>query len=279
MRNEPMARGHASPELINFYVRGDTGTSADLVWGLETHLESCAVCRLRLADAVAEQDPSTMTLLDRVWAEVEPEIAAGTPTPARPRWKQRLATWASPVMLPWLAMTILVTLSATALDLVAMSTRPSYPSLVLLLAPVMPLLGVVASWAKGMDPAHELIAATARAGLHLVLRRTVAVLVVVIPVLTVAGWVVGASPVRWLLPCLAFTVATLALGGVIGVSRAAVALAAAWAGLVVAPSLTTAHLPVVLQPASLPVWGLLVVVGLLVVAKRNQAFGLLNSQR
>ena len=108
------------------------------------------------------------------------------------------------------------------------SRRPPGPSLLLLLAPVAPLLGVAAAWARGTDPAYELVAATPRAGLYLVLRRTLAVLVVVIPALTVAGcrsarrrlagccraW--RSPPARWRSAAL------------IGVPRAAAVLAAGW---------------------------------------------------
>ena len=125
----------------------------------------------------------------------------------------------------------------------------------LLVAPVAPLLGVAAVWSAGLDPAHELVVASPRAGLYLVLRRTLAVLVVVIPALTVAGWLAGASPARWLLPCLAFTAGALALGELIGLRRAAAALALAWTAGVITPSVLTARTPVVLEPASLPVLG------------------------
>ena len=112
-----------------------------------------------------------------------------------------------------------------------------------------------------MDPAHELVVASPRAGLYLVLRRTLAVLVVVIPALAVAGWLAGASPARWLLPCLAFTAGALALGELIGLRRAAAVLALAWTAGVIAPSVLTDRSPLVLEPASLPYWvGLIVVV-------------------
>ncbi len=115
------------------------------------------------------------------------------------------------------------------------------PSLVLLVAPVAPLLGVAAVWSAGLDPAHELVVASPRAGLYMVLRRTLAVLVVVIPALTVAGWLAGASPARWLLPCLAFTAGALALGELIGLRWAAGGLALAWTAGVIAPSVLAAR--------------------------------------
>jgi hypothetical protein len=163
---------------------------------------------------------------------------------------------------------------ATIFDLFARSAGA--PSLVLLLAPVAPVLGVAAAWAEGMDPAHELVSATPRAGLYLVLRRTVAVLLVVIPVLVLAGLPGSVSPALWLLPSLAFSVGTLALGGWVGMRNAAGGLAAVWTVFVVGPSVVNAELPLVLQPVSLPGWGLVVVVGAAVLAVRADTYARLG---
>jgi hypothetical protein len=105
--------------------------------------------------------------------------------------------WAAPAALPWLAMTIVVPVVATLLDLVARRLHTTAPPVLLLLAPVVPVLGVAASWTRRLDPMGELVCSTARSGLALALRRTIAVLVTVIPVLGIAGVVTGAGPVRW----------------------------------------------------------------------------------
>ena len=247
---------HASDDLLRGYADGDT-LAADVVWAVEVHLETCADCRARLA----AQAEAVTPLLDRVWADLDP-----APAPAPMRRRRWLATWATPAMGPWLLMTAMVTLLALVADRVI---PPPYPSLALLLAPIAPVAGVAAAWARGLDPAHELVAATPRAGLYLVLRRTVAVLAVVIPLLAVATWT---SPLRWLLPCLAFTVATLALGAFTGVRRAAVVLVAGWALLVIGPSLVTARPPAVLEPAALGVWAAVLVAGAAVVRLRAAVY-------
>jgi hypothetical protein len=247
---------HASTELLRGYAGGND-LAADVAWAVEVHLESCADCRARLA---AEAGPVT-PLLDQVWANLDP---APEPAPVRRfRW---LATWATPAMGPWLAMTAVVALLALLAD--RLIGEP-FPSLALLLAPIAPVAGVAAAWARGLDPAHELVAATPRAGLYLVLRRTLAVLAVVIPLLAVTTWT---SPLRWLLPCLAFTVATLALGGFVGVRRAAAALAGGWALLVVGPSVITARPPAVLEPAALGVWAAVLVAGVAVLRLRSGVY-------
>jgi hypothetical protein len=253
---------HASAELLRRYADGDPTVTADVVWAVEVHLESCADCRARLAT----EAPAVTPLVDEVWAAIKLDTV---PAPVkRTRW---LATWATPAMVPWLAMTTVVAVLALVADRMISG---AFPSITLLLAPVAPVAGVAAAWTKALDPAHELVAATPRAGLYLVLRRTVAVLVVVIPLLAVATWT---SPVRWLLPCLAFTVATLALGGFFGLRRAAIGLVTAWVGFVVGPSLVAERTPALLEPAALGIWAAVLVAGTAVVRLRATVYTQLES--
>jgi hypothetical protein len=267
---------HASPALLDRYAGGDTAIAPDALWALEAHLETCAACRDRLSGAVTDRAPDVVALVERVFDGLDAEIAVRPRMPARRllvwrRVARRTIRWVAPTLLRYIAMTVVMVLVAVGFDLVARATGRQ-PSLVLLVAPVAPLLGVAAVWARGTDPAHELVAATPRAGLYLVLRRTLAVLIVVIPVLAVAGLVVGASPVRWLVPCLAFTVSALALGEVIGVPRAAAGLALLWSAAVVAPSLVTARPPVVLEPVSLPGWAALTAAVAVVLVLRRRSY-------
>ncbi|MFF0739707.1 zf-HC2 domain-containing protein [Streptomyces sp. NPDC004111] len=266
---------HASARLIDGYVSGGADLVADEVWALEAHLEGCRNCRDRLSAAVATGAPAVAALTDTVWSALEPRLAESAP--AAPRRRAWLSAWATPAMVPWLAMVPAVTLLALLLDLV--NSGPGRVSLMLVLAPVLPVCGVAASWSRGLDPAYELTAATPRAGLHLVLRRTTAVLAVVIPALLAGGWATGVTAAQWLLPSLAFTSLTLALGGLIGVPRAAVVLVAAWAAVVVAPTLATSRTALVLRPDGLPVWGLLLALGAAVVVARRGAYTVLGHHR
>lgn len=250
---------HASAESIARYASGDD-LPGDRLWAVEAHLETCELCRLRLADLAP---PQVTALTSAVWAGLEP---VGTPA----RGRRRLARWATPSFLPWLAMTAFVVLAALSVD--GFLPVDSVSSAVLLVAPIVPVLGVAAAWSRFMDPAHELVVSTARAGLQLVLRRTVAVLVTVLPVLLVGGWVAGASPAYWLLPCLGVTSLTLALGGVIGIRRAAVATAATWAVLVIGPAAVLGGVPGVLAPAASPAWAAVLVGGAAAVFFRSASY-------
>ncbi|MFJ9244583.1 zf-HC2 domain-containing protein [Streptomyces sp. NPDC101776] len=286
-----MGAAHASPRLIDGYARGGTDLAADEVWAVEAHLEGCRVCRDRLSAAVATRAPDVAALVGGVWSGLEPRLAGVAPLPRRRFRSVRLSSWLTPAMVPWLAMTVGVTLLALLLDLVGggpglgggAGSGSRQVSLVLLLAPVLPVLGVAASWSRALDPAYELTASVPRAGLQLVLRRTASVLAVVVPALLAAGWatgVPGVTAAQWLLPCLAFTSTTLALGGVVGVTRAAVALVVVWAAVVVIPTLAASRATFALRTGGgLPVWGLVLMLGVGVVIARRGAYAELGAHR
>jgi hypothetical protein len=242
-----------TPSLTSY-----TANAPDLddatVWAVEVHLENCAECRAKLAELAA---PPLLTLLDDVQVMIDRGVRTG-PEPVRRRTWRRLAhRWAVWSVIPWVTLVFSAVLAAFLLD----REFPQRPSLVLLLAPVAPLAGLAIAWSRRSDPAWEITVGTPRAGLEMLFRRTVVVLATVLPPLAVAGWRLGMNPALWLLPSLAFTAATLLLGGLIGVTRAAALLSAGWLLAVALPAILTSDLPVVVRPASLPVWALAALVG------------------
>ncbi len=248
---------HPNQSVLTHYAAGGPELDDATVWSVEVHLETCADCRARLAGAAV---PASALLLDRVAAALD-EALDTEPAPARASrpWSAVRFRWFAGTVVPWLVMTFAVLGVALLLD----SASSAWPSLVLLLAPLAPLPGVAAAWSRRTDPAWELIAGTPAAGPVMLLRRTAAVLTVVIPVLALAGVVSGnllgtngptVSLALTLLPSLACTAATIALGGRIGIPRAASAIGAAWAAVVIAPSLATQNLSVALGPSAVPAW-------------------------
>ncbi|RAJ69894.1 putative zinc finger protein [Streptomyces sp. Amel2xB2] len=274
-----MSVEHASTRIVDAYARGGEELAADEVWALEAHLETCGACRERLSAAVTSEAPALASLVGTVWSALEPHLATTVPVPPRRRWSAALTAWLTPVMVPWLATAVSVTLIALLLEVTGVRPGLGNGPLVLLFAPLLPVCGVAASWSRGLDPAYELTASAPRAGLPLVLRRTAAVLAVVIPPLLVGSWATGVSAGQWLLPALAFTSAALALGTVVGVTRACAALAVVWAAVVLAPTLATGRTTFALQPDGMPVWGLLLALGAGVVAVRKDAYSLLGTHR
>jgi hypothetical protein len=253
------------PGMLDRYA-GGRELPAETVWVLEAHLERCAACRARLTG-----EPSVAGLVEAVRLAVQPRLGPGHGPwwVRRHRLRRALTRWAAPAVLPWLAMAALVPLAAMLLDLVA-DGQPT--PVLLLVAPIVPVLAVAASWNRWTDPAYELMSVAAQAGLALVLRRTLVVLVTTLPPVAVAGVVVGTSPARWLLPGLAFTTGVLALGALIGVVRAAVALITLWSLAVVVPTVARAWRPVVLDPGSAPAWVAAILLAALVLIRFRHGY-------
>ncbi|MEV7565224.1 zf-HC2 domain-containing protein [Streptomyces tanashiensis] len=115
-------------------------------------------------------------------------------------------------------------------------------SWLLAVSPLLPLAGVAVSYGRHADPLYEITAATPSGGLRLLLTRTAAVLGVCVPLLTAGGALlppVAGTPgaAAWLLPGLALTLATLALGSFVGCRAAAATLGGGWLLAVAGPLL------------------------------------------
>jgi hypothetical protein len=261
---------HVAPPTLAAYAAGALGPDHAATWTLEVHLELCAQCRVRLAELV---DPPLRALLDDTRTAILAQARNG-PRPVPPqrlrRWRLRWTDWS---VLGWAVVTCTAILVAVLLDV----SYPDRPSAVLLLAPVAPLAGLAVAWSRRANPDWEMIAGTARAGLDMLLRRTLAVLVLILPPLAAAGLVVGRNPALWLLPCLTFTAATLLLGSRIGVPLAAVVVGGGWlaaAGTVslthdTAAAFTTAPAEALMQAETMPAWAAAAVVLALLTALRS----------
>jgi hypothetical protein len=245
---------HVSADLLTRYASGEHLPS-EAIWVLEAHLEGCPACREQVGQVAT--DPTLPELLRSVQTALEPQLGPGHGLwwGRRHRLRRLLARWAAPAAMPWLLCVLAIPLAAMLLDLSAnRGDDAGRTPLVLLVAPIVPALGVAASWNRWTDRAHALVAVTAQAGLSLVLRRTLAALLVILPPLILAGLLVGASPALWLLPGLALTTAALTLGAVIGVGRATAALAGLWTLVVILPVLARGSTPVPLEPTGRPFW-------------------------
>ncbi|MEU4242391.1 zf-HC2 domain-containing protein [Actinoplanes sp. NPDC026619] len=258
---------HLSPGLLARYADRAAVLDEVTMWSVESHLEECAGCRALLADCMAGD-----ALIARVAAGVDLGIAAG-PAPAPRRRSLTVRNrWFVWHLAPWLTMTVAILGGAVLLQ----ALEPRVP-LVLLLAPVAPLPGVAVAWSRRHDPAWELIAGTPAAGLLMLLRRTAAVLAVIIPALALASNRTGVSLALALLPCLAFSAATIVLGGFIGVRRAAVWLGSLWTLAVVVPTIATVHPPALLQSGTSGFWALLTLILAGLAAMKSASFRRLSS--
>jgi hypothetical protein len=262
---------HISSDLMVGYATGADTVDDATAWTIEVHLETCAACRAQLADSVA---PDIGVLMDRVLLDLDAQLDA-EPAPARRRLLPAARRWAAWTVLPWLAVTTGALVAVFLLE----TTFPGHPSPVLLAAPIAPLAGMAAAWSRRNDPAWELVTGAPQSSVLLLLRRTLAVLATLVPVMALIGWGTGHSPLLWLLPCLAATTATLALGSRIGVPRAAAAVAVAWTVAAVVPAVATDRLPVLLSTGSGPAWAAAIAALAAVVHLRADAFRRLGSRR
>ncbi|MFD3992411.1 zf-HC2 domain-containing protein [Streptomyces sp. NPDC058583] len=164
-------------------------------------------------------------------------------------------------------------------------------SLLLALSPVLPLAGVAVSYGRHADPLYEITAATPSGGLRLLLTRTAAVLAVCVPLLTAGGALLppvagfpGAA--AWLLPGLALTLATLALGSFVGCRAAAATLGGGWLLAVTGPLLgpadtaasATALAPYFSGPAAQGGWAAAALACAALLALRRRSFDHLESR-
>lgn len=106
----------------------------------------------------------------------------------------------------------------------------------LVLAPLVPVLGVGMAFGAESDPGYEVEMATPTRGVRLVAVRALTVLVVAIAVILVLSVLSPAArplAAAWLLPALAVTSASVALMTVLSPRRAAAAAGAGWLAAVV----------------------------------------------
>lgn len=160
------------------------------------------------------------TRIDRNWRAIEIELDA--PRPGRIERTLRLFGFSANltrlvVATPALRRAWFVAIGlATVVCLSILDNAAARADLfaLLLIAPLVPVLGVSFAYGIEADPAHEISVATPLRGLRLILTRAVVVLLVSIALL---GLAILATPsasamaFAWLLPALGLTTATVAL--------------------------------------------------------------------
>ncbi len=278
MSETPTTAWHVPDAVLRGYAE-DRVRDAD-AWSVEAHLGQCPRCRRALAGAV--EGTGVGTLLEGVRGRLLDDLPAQShvppPTAARRAWL--LSTGGGGARSAWLIAVLATVVVAVALDALGGAGKHgsglaagwlSPGGLLLVVAPLLPLVGVALSYGA-FDPARELVASTASAGLGLVLWRTLAVLVVSMPPVLVAGLVVGrTAPILWLLPSLALTTLAVVLGSFVELSRAALGVGVGWLVVVIGPGLTEST-PVLLESRVAPLWVAVLLLGGAVLVARRDAF-------
>jgi Putative zinc-finger len=223
---------HADPALLSSYLAGDL----DAVTGasVEQHVSRCETCRTAVGNLIEPQ------LLERTWAGIRDAVERPLlPSPLRlarrcglPEPTVVLLASAASLRGAWLVGAFLSLSFAT---LAAYASGGTALAPFLLAAPLAPVLGVAAAYGPRQDPLEALIATAPYGRTRLILLRTIAVLVSVLPVTALLGLAVPGPPwiaAAWLGPALALLPVQLALATFVGPRFAATALSLVWSGLV-----------------------------------------------
>ena len=266
---------HADDVLLARYVRGMAG--AALGASVEQHLLACARCRTAMADHV------DLPPLEAGWDRVRDRIET-PPLPLLPRLLRR-AHLAEPDVILLAATSSLRSawLVGVGVALVFAAAAAYWAGeygigLFLLVAPLVPMAGVVAGYGPAADPLHDLSRVAPYPQARRVLLRTGAVLASSLPLAFILGaflpgpsWLAAA----WLLPALAFVVVVLALSTWLDPVVAGTGVALVWALVVGAAALRRVPTALV-EPSMQPVYlalGLAALTVLLLRLRNPEALG------
>jgi len=194
----------------------------------EQHLLSCEPCRARVSAAV------DVINLAAVWDRTRDTVEGPRPSvferllrvAGLPAHEARLVAVASAFRGVWLAGAAAV-LAFAALAAVAGHARGLW--LFLAVAPVVPCLVVASSYDPWLDPALEPELVTPYPALRLILLRTIAVLVLALPVVLLFGlFIPTEEPFAWLLPAVGFVAVVLAASTWFSPLRSAITVSSIW---------------------------------------------------
>jgi hypothetical protein len=222
---------HVDSTLLAQY-RSEQLTDARMA-SVEMHVTACPSCRALVA---AKAGPATHAVRQRVKRRLDErldELPLG--------WFRRLlgrlgvndadaGVLSATLSLQgsWLAAFALVLGFAT----LAASAGPEKAALAafLVVAPMVPLAGVALAYGPRVDPTYEVALATSVPAARIILLRTLAVTGPALPVMVALSFFLpgGLLAFAWLMPAVGLAAASLALGTVVPLHRAAVGLAAAW---------------------------------------------------
>ncbi len=214
---------HLDPAQVRGYADGTTGGARAA--SVEAHVLACADCRGLLA-AAAPTDRLTA-----VWDSVQETVDS----PRRswieqllirarvPEDDARLLAATPALQASWLLALVGVLAFATA----AAGADDRWLRIFLVVAPLVPVLGVAGAYGRGIDPTYELTRATPYPTVRLLLLRVVAVLTVSVIVTAAFSSVAtqGWDALAWLLPSLAMVGLVLVLSRVVDLPLAAGAVA------------------------------------------------------
>jgi len=223
---------HADETLLDAYVNGALGALEGA--SVEQHLLVCADCRGRIGRVVDATDVA------HGWDRLQTAMER-PPQPAAIRLARRfglqeptavLLTASAALRTAWLSA------SLVALGFAVIASKFSEDGSIwpfLLIAPLIPVLGVAVSYGPTSDPLEGLIVTSPYGRPRLILARSIGVVATSMPLAFALGFLLpGPSWVAaaWLGPALAMIPMLLALAAFVGPRVAASVLAMGWSGMV-----------------------------------------------
>lgn len=226
--NLPRDGGHPSDELLATYARGAPPPSAR--WSVEAHTMTCGRCRNVLGGLVRD-------VAAQVWERVDAEVDAPRPGTVErllrllgvPDSVARLLAATPSLQGSWLLAVAFVLLCAALVSGIDPALDVPWPFLVV--APLVPLVGIAVAFGPGVDPTYEIGLTTPFDSFRLVLLRTLAVLAASTAVSGLGTLLLrqqGLTVFAWLLPALALTGTALLLASRVRPVTASVAVGLGW---------------------------------------------------
>ncbi len=249
---------------------------------VEAHLIVCDHCRTQLNLLAV---PRTQHRLDETWANiVEAMDAPATGVVERALAGMGVADHtarllaATPALhVSWLAAVTVALVFAVA----AAHASPRGFLVFLALAPLVPLAGIATAYGPGVDPTYEIGMASPLHSFRLLLIRAAAVLATSVGLAGIAaialpslGWPV----VAWLLPALALSLASLALGGILNPLWASAGLGLGWLTAVLAVGAGSTSPRLLLGATAQITWAVLAAVAAGVVFLRRERYDVSAAQ-
>lgn len=228
-----MTAWHIAPELMQRYAEGTIDVAH--AFSVEAHLEACDACRGLIVSSVDERR------LVRMWAGVQASVASPQKGLVErflmllgvKEHVSRLLAATPALRLSWfLALGVVLAIAVG----VSRGSLNGY-AFFLVVAPLLPVAGVAASYGSGIDPTYEIGLASPMRSLGLLLIRAIAVLV---STTLIAGFAALFLPTvdwrtaAWILPSLGLVTATLALSTVVRPPWAAGIVTVAWVAVATA---------------------------------------------
>jgi hypothetical protein len=260
---------HADRQLLEAYVAG--GLDAVNGASVEQHLTRCAGCRTAIRPLVDQY------ALDRAWVGIR-DVVERPPLPLSVRLARRcgvseptavlLAATAS-LRTAWVVSSLIALAFATLA--VGMAGEDALAPF-LLVAPMVPIVGVAAAYGPQHDPLETLVVTAPYGRTRLIMLRTLAVLVSVLPAAVVLGLFLPGPvwlAVAWLGPALTMVPVLMALASFVGPRSAAAAVAIAWSAAVVG-TLRAFPSTWLLEPAQQSVYLLLAAAALALLVVRSR---------